>query len=130
MLGRDDPDAGHLRRDRVGLILRVGDRVVVPFTIACGRCYFCERGLWSACDNSNPNAWMAEKMWGHSPCGIYGYSHLLGGYAGGQAEYARVPFADVGPLRVPDSLSDEQVEQLRRQMEQLQLVARPNVVRK
>jgi threonine dehydrogenase-like Zn-dependent dehydrogenase len=78
--------------------LRVGDRVVVPFPIACGHCYFCERGLWALCDNSNPNASFAEGMYGHSPAGIYGYSHLLGGYAGGQAEFVRVPFADVGPF--------------------------------
>jgi threonine dehydrogenase-like Zn-dependent dehydrogenase len=89
--------------------LKVGDRVVVPFPIACGSCFACERKLFSLCENSNPNAWMAEKMWGYSPCGIFGYSHMLGGYAGGQAEYARVPFADVGPLKVPDGMSDEQV---------------------
>jgi threonine dehydrogenase-like Zn-dependent dehydrogenase len=88
--------------------LAVGDRVVVPFPIACGNCLQCERELYSLCENSNPNAWMAEKMWGYSPCGIFGYSHMMGGYAGGQAEYARVPFADVGPLKVPDELSDEQ----------------------
>jgi threonine dehydrogenase-like Zn-dependent dehydrogenase len=89
--------------------LKKGDRVVVPFTIACGRCFFCERDLWSLCDNSNPNAPMAEKLYGASPSGLFGYSHLFGGYAGGQAEYARVPFADVGPIKVPESLSDEQV---------------------
>jgi len=89
--------------------LRKGDRVVVPFTIGCGHCFFCEQQLWSACDNSNPNAWMAEKLYGYSPSGIYGYSHLLGGYAGGQAEYARVPFADVGPIKVPAALPDDQV---------------------
>jgi threonine dehydrogenase-like Zn-dependent dehydrogenase len=89
--------------------LSVGDRVVVPFPIACGHCSQCEREMYSLCENSNPNAWMAEKMYGYSPCGIFGYSHMLGGYAGGQAEYARVPFADVGPLRVPDGLADEQV---------------------
>ncbi|MDQ2787595.1 MAG: glutathione-dependent formaldehyde dehydrogenase [Chloroflexota bacterium] len=89
--------------------LRKGDRVVVPFTIGCGHCFYCEQQLWSACDNSNPNAWMAEKLYGYSPSGIYGYSHLLGGYAGGQAEYARVPFADVGPIKVPASLPDDQV---------------------
>jgi threonine dehydrogenase-like Zn-dependent dehydrogenase len=89
--------------------LSIGDRVVVPFPIACGHCLQCERELYSLCENSNPNAWMAEKMWGYSPCGIFGYSHMLGGYAGGQAEYARVPFADVGPIRVPETLSDEQV---------------------
>jgi threonine dehydrogenase-like Zn-dependent dehydrogenase len=89
--------------------LRVGDRVVVPFPIACGHCFSCERGLFSLCENSNPNAWMAEKLWGHSPAGIFGYSHMLGGYAGGQAEYARVPFADVGPLKITDGLPDEKV---------------------
>ncbi len=89
--------------------LAVGDRVVVPFPIACGRCFFCQRQLWSLCDNSNPNAWMAEKLWGFSPAGIFGYSHLVGGYAGGQAEYVRVPFADVGPIKVADGLTDEQV---------------------
>jgi threonine dehydrogenase-like Zn-dependent dehydrogenase len=89
--------------------LRVGDRVVVPFPISCGHCFSCQRGLFSLCENSNPNAWMAEKLWGHSPAGIFGYSHMLGGYAGGQAEYARVPFADVGPLKIPDGLPDEKV---------------------
>jgi threonine dehydrogenase-like Zn-dependent dehydrogenase len=89
--------------------LQVGDRVVVPFTIACGRCFFCERQLWSLCDNSNPNAWMAEELYGYTTSGLFGYSHLTGGYAGGQAQYVRVPFADVGPLRVPDGLTDEQV---------------------
>jgi threonine dehydrogenase-like Zn-dependent dehydrogenase len=89
--------------------LSVGDRVVVPFPIACGQCLQCEREMYSLCENSNPNAWMAEKMWGYSPCGIFGYSHMLGGYAGGQAEYARVPFADVGPIKVPDNLDDEKV---------------------
>jgi len=89
--------------------LRPGDRVVVPFPIACGNCFFCRKELTSLCENSNPNAWMAEMMWGHSPCGIFGYSHLLGGYAGGQAEYARVPFADFGPFKIEDGLSDDQV---------------------
>jgi threonine dehydrogenase-like Zn-dependent dehydrogenase len=89
--------------------LAVGDRVVVPFTIACGQCYFCKQELWSLCDNSNPNAWMAEKISGYSGSGLFGYSHMYGGYPGGQAEYVRVPFADVGPLKVPSSLSDEQV---------------------
>jgi threonine dehydrogenase-like Zn-dependent dehydrogenase len=88
---------------------RIGSRVVVPFTIACGSCFFCNRNSWSLCDNSNPNAWMAEKMLGHSPSGLFGYSHLTGGYAGGQAEYVRVPFADVGLFEIPDGLSDEQV---------------------
>jgi len=89
--------------------LAVGDRVVVPFPIACGNCFFCERELFSLCENSNPNAPLAEKLWGHSPAGIFGYSHMLGGYAGGQAEYVRVPFADVGPLKIPATLADEQV---------------------
>src|SRR5205085_12152849 len=89
--------------------LKVGDRVVVPFPIACGACNACQSELYSLCENSNPNAWMAEKLWGYSPAGIFGYSHLVGGYAGGQAQYARVPFADVGCLKIPDELSDEQV---------------------
>jgi threonine dehydrogenase-like Zn-dependent dehydrogenase len=89
--------------------LKIGDRVVVPFTIACGQCYFCKEQLWSLCDNSNPNAWVAEKIAGFSGSGLFGYSHIYGGYPGGQAEYARVPFADVGPVKVPESLSDEQV---------------------
>jgi len=89
--------------------LKVGDRVVVPFTIACGGCFFCQKSLWSLCDNSNPNAHMAEKLYGYTTSGLFGYSHLTGGYAGGQAEYARVPFADVGPLRIPDGVEDEQV---------------------
>jgi threonine dehydrogenase-like Zn-dependent dehydrogenase len=89
--------------------LNVGDRVVVPFPIACGNCNACESGMFSLCENSNPNAGMAEKMYGHSPCGIFGYSHMLGGYAGGQAEYARVPFADIGPIKIEDDLTDEQV---------------------
>jgi threonine dehydrogenase-like Zn-dependent dehydrogenase len=89
--------------------LRTGDRVIVPFPIACGACYFCARGLFSCCDNSNPNAWLAEKFYGYSTAGLFGYSHMTGGYAGGQAQYARVPFADIGPYKVPDSLTDEQV---------------------
>jgi len=89
--------------------LKVGDRVVVPFTIACGNCFFCREQLWSLCDNSNPNAKMAEKMYGFSPSGLFGYSHMMGGYAGGQAEYARVPFADVGPLKIPEDMDDESV---------------------
>jgi threonine dehydrogenase-like Zn-dependent dehydrogenase len=89
--------------------LKTGDRVVVPFPIACGHCRACERGLTSVCENSNPNAGIAEKLMGHSPCGIFGYSHMLGGYAGGQAEYARVPFADFGPLKIEDDIPDEQV---------------------
>src|ERR687897_323120 len=89
--------------------LKIGDRVVVPFPISCGACAACEAGLFSVCENSNPNAWIAEKLLGHSPAGVYGYSHMLGGFAGGQAEYARVPFADVGPLKVPEGLTDDQV---------------------
>ena len=88
---------------------KVGDRVVVSFPISCGKCFFCEKEMFSLCENTNPNAWMAEKMFGHSTCGIFGYSHLTGGYAGGQAEYARVPFADVGTLKVPEGLDDEKV---------------------
>ena len=89
--------------------LEVGDRVVVPFAIACGGCGFCRRGAFALCDNSNPNAWMCEKLYGASGAGLFGYSHLYGGYAGGQAEYVRVPFADVGPMKVPADLSDHQV---------------------
>ena len=89
--------------------LKVGDRVVVPFTISCGECFFCKRGFFSGCERSNPNKQVAEKLWGHSPAGLFGYSHLLGGYSGGQAEYLRVPYADVGPIKVPSSLTDEQV---------------------
>lgn len=89
--------------------LKVGDRVVVPFTISCGQCFFCQKELWSLCDNTNPNAWIAEKMYGYSPSGLFGYSHMLGGYAGGQAQYLRVPFADVGALKIPDGLADEKV---------------------
>jgi len=89
--------------------LEIGDRVVVPFNIACGKCFFCEQTLTSLCDNSNPNAAMAEKLYGKSGAGLFGYSHLLGGYPGGQAEYVRVPYADVGPLKVPDDMEDEEV---------------------
>jgi threonine dehydrogenase-like Zn-dependent dehydrogenase len=89
--------------------LKVGDRVVVPFPIACGNCWSCKNDLWAACENSNPNSGLAEKMFGHSACGIFGYSHITGGYAGGQAEYARVPYADVGPFKIEDDLTDEQV---------------------
>jgi threonine dehydrogenase-like Zn-dependent dehydrogenase len=88
--------------------LKTGDRVVVPFPIACGQCGACEAGAFSLCENSNPNAYIAEKMLGHASSGMFGYSHLTGGFAGGQAEYARVPFADVGPLKVPDELTDDQ----------------------
>jgi threonine dehydrogenase-like Zn-dependent dehydrogenase len=89
--------------------LSVGDRVVVPFPISCGNCAACREGLYSLCENSNPNAAIAERLWGHSPAGIFGYSHMLGGYAGGQAEYARVPFADVGPIKIENGLPDESV---------------------
>jgi threonine dehydrogenase-like Zn-dependent dehydrogenase len=89
--------------------LRAGDRVVVPFPIACGACEACRAELYSLCENANPNAGIAEKVYGHPIAGIYGYSHLMGGYAGGQAQYARVPFADVGPLKVDSDLTDEQV---------------------
>jgi threonine dehydrogenase-like Zn-dependent dehydrogenase len=89
--------------------LQVGDRVVVPFPIACGRCFFCQNQLYSSCDNSNPNASALEALQGYSSAGLYGYSHLYGGYAGGQAEYVRVPYGDVGPMKVPDGMTDEQV---------------------
>jgi threonine dehydrogenase-like Zn-dependent dehydrogenase len=89
--------------------LKIGDRVVIPFTISCGECFFCKRGFYSGCERSNPNAQTAAKLWGHSPSGLFGYSHMLGGFAGGQAEYVRVPFADVGPIKVPQGLADEQV---------------------
>jgi threonine dehydrogenase-like Zn-dependent dehydrogenase len=89
--------------------LKVGDRVVVPFPIACGNCWSCKHEMYSVCENSNPNAGIAEKFMGHSPCGIYGYSHMMGGYAGGQAEYVRVPFADVGPIKIEDGVPDERV---------------------
>ena len=89
--------------------LSVGDRVIVPCAIACGRCWFCSQQLWSLCDNSNPNAAAAETLYGYAGSAIYGYSHAFGGYAGGQAQYVRVPFADVGPLKIPGDLADEQV---------------------
>ena len=94
---------GNVRR------LEVGDRVVVPFPISCGRCWYCRSGLFSCCDNSNPNAELPEALYGSSPAGIFGYSHMYGGYSGGQAEYVRVPFGDVGPIKVPDGIADEQV---------------------
>jgi threonine dehydrogenase-like Zn-dependent dehydrogenase len=97
-------DVGHAVNN-----LKKGDRVIVPFPIACGHCFFCTHDLYSCCDNSNPNAWMAEKFYGYTASGLFGYSHMLGGYAGGQAEYARVPFADVGPFKVPAHLTDDQV---------------------
>jgi threonine dehydrogenase-like Zn-dependent dehydrogenase len=89
--------------------LSKGDWVVVPFAIACGRCFFCQRELWSLCDNTNPNAWIADTAYGHSGAGLFGYSHMYGGYPGGQAEYVRVPFADVGPVKIYEPLNDEQV---------------------
>jgi threonine dehydrogenase-like Zn-dependent dehydrogenase len=92
-----------------GSRLRVGDRVVVPFPIACGACLACQAELYSCCENTNPNAGVADKMFGHPVAGMFGYSHLTGGLAGGQAEYARVPFADVGPIRIDSDLTDEQV---------------------
>lgn len=88
---------------------RVGDRVVVSFTIACGECFFCRKELFSLCENSNPNGWMAEKLFGRATSGAFGYSHLTGGFAGGQAEYVRVPFADVGTVKIENGLPDEQV---------------------
>ncbi len=87
---------------------KVGQRVVVCSVIACGQCFFCKNGQFSLCDNTNPNAWMLEKMYTYSPAGILGYSHLFGGYPGAQAEYVRVPFADVGAFPLPDGVSDEQ----------------------
>lgn len=89
--------------------LKPGDRVVVPFTISCGSCHFCKKQLFSCCDTSNPNAELAKKAMGHSPAGLFGYSHLLGGFPGGQAEYLRVPFADIGPIKVESDLPDEKV---------------------
>ena len=89
--------------------LKKGDRVVVPFTISCGHCWFCEKQMYSLCDESNPNADKAAEALGHSPAGLFGYSHLLGGFAGGQAEYLRVPYADIGPIKVQSSLPDEKV---------------------
>src|SRR5689334_21622513 len=89
--------------------LRVGDRVVVPFTISCGACTHCLRQQWAACDNTNPNAGLAEALMGYSPAGMFGYAHLTGGYAGGQAQYVRVPFADVGPLKIESDLPDDKV---------------------
>ncbi|MBV9241049.1 MAG: alcohol dehydrogenase catalytic domain-containing protein, partial [Acidobacteria bacterium] len=89
--------------------LKIGDRVVVPFTIACGECFFCKKELWSLCDRTNPSAEMAAKVMGQSPSGLFGYSHMMGGFPGGQAEYLRVPFADVGPFKVPAGIEDEKV---------------------
>lgn len=89
--------------------LAVGDRVVVPFTICCGECEQCLRGNFSVCERSNPNKSAADKAFGHTTAGLFGYTHLTGGYPGGQAEYVRVPFADVTPVKIPDGLSDEEV---------------------
>src|SRR3954449_770586 len=89
--------------------LKRGDRVVVPFTIACGKCGFCKKKIWSACDNTNPNAHLMESAYGYSGSGLFGYSHMMGGYAGGQAQYVRVPFANVGPLKIESDLPDEKV---------------------
>ncbi len=89
--------------------LKKGDRVVVPFTISCGECRFCKMTLFSLCDTTNPNAEIARKAMGESPAGLFGYSHMLGGYPGGQAQYLRVPHADVGPIKIPDGIPDEQV---------------------
>lgn len=89
--------------------LKRGDRVVVPFTIACGKCLFCQKQLWSCCDNTNPNAHVVEQLYGYSGSALFGYSHMMGGYAGGQAQYVRVPFADVGPLKIESDLPDEKV---------------------
>lgn len=91
--------------------LKIGDRVVVPFTIACGSCFFCEKELYSACDNSVPaeKADITDVFYGATPSGLFGYSHMMGGYAGGQAQFARVPFADRGPIKIPDGLEDEKV---------------------
>ncbi len=89
--------------------LKVGDRVVVPFTISCGECFFCRNGFYSGCERTNPDHETAEQLWGHSPAGLFGYSHILGGYPGGQAEYLRVPYADVGPIKIENGLLDEQV---------------------
>ncbi len=89
--------------------LQKGDKVVIPFTIACGNCFFCKRDLWSACDNSNPKPEVVETLYGYSGSALFGYSHMLGGFAGGQSEYVRVPFADVGALKVPKEIDDEKV---------------------
>lgn len=97
-------DVGHENRK-----LKVGDRVVVPFTISCGECEQCKRGNFSVCEKTNRNKNKADKTFGHSTAGLFGYTHLTGGYAGGQAEYVRVPYADVGPVKIPDGLTDEQV---------------------
>ena len=88
--------------------LKVGDRVVVPFTIICGECEQCRRGNFSVCERTNRNRAIADKVFGHSTAGLFGYTHLTGGYAGGQAEYVRVPYADVGPVKIPAGIPDDQ----------------------
>src|SRR5688500_11402170 len=106
-----------LGHEYMGAVVEVGtevrkhkldDGVVVPFMVSCGNCYFCQKGQYSCCDNTNPNATLGEQAFGFATCGMFGYSALTGGYAGGQAEYVRVPHADVGPIRVPDGVTDEQ----------------------
>ena len=97
------PEARERRPD-----LNVGDRVVIPFTISCGNCWFCKNDYWSCCDNSNTTPETARELYGAEPAGLFGYSHILGGYAGGQAEAVRVPYADVGPFKIPDGVTDEQ----------------------
>ena len=89
--------------------LKKGDRVVIPFVLACGQCFFCQKHLFSSCDTSNPNAAMAAKVMGQSPAGLLGFSHMLGGFPGGQAKFLRVPYADVGPVKIPEGMSDEKV---------------------
>lgn len=89
--------------------LNIGDRAVIPFTISCGHCFFCEKHLFSLCDESNPKPEMAEKQMGHAPAGLFGYSHMMGGFDGGQAEYVRVPYADIGPLKIDSNMPDERV---------------------
>jgi threonine dehydrogenase-like Zn-dependent dehydrogenase len=89
--------------------LSVGDRIIVPFPIACGKCWFCSEKLFSLCDNTNPNAWMNEALMGYATAGIFGYSHMYGGYAGGQAQYVRVPYADTNHQKIPAGLPDEKV---------------------
>jgi threonine dehydrogenase-like Zn-dependent dehydrogenase len=88
---------------------KMGDRIVAPFTICCGACFFCMHDLWSLCDNTNPNAKVAEKLYGFSGAALYGYSHIYGGFAGGQAQYVRVPYADSGPIKIPNGLPDDKV---------------------
>lgn len=89
--------------------LQPGDRVIVPFNIACGECWFCKQDLWSLCDNTNPDHDKVAKLYGQSPAGLFGYSHLFGGYAGGQAQYVRVPYADVGAFKVPSDIPDDKL---------------------